>query len=213
MKNISIAFGAFLLCSNGLFANELELNNFTTDLSFNMNESASSGGGGWYITPQVGVNYITNTSTEGYTVEYDAGVSFGIGFGTQLQSDLDFRFDIGYVRNDIDTITNESTNLSAAPDVEFTQIPFMFNLIWSPANQPDLQPYFGLGLGLVRGEYEANQFISSDTEWAFAGQLMAGVKVEFSSSSALWIGYNFRLAKYDDTIDNHTVGVGFQFKF
>ena len=207
-----VAICSFIITvSSTSFAGEFN-DGFNTSLSFNQNTKMSTGGG-WYIEPRVGVNYVTNTSTEGYTVEYDAGISFGLGFGTQIQNGLEFRFDLGYIRNDIDTITNEGSGISAAPDVEFTQIPFMFNLIWSPSNQPDLKPYLGLGLGAVRGEYESNAFISSDTEWALAGKIMAGARIDFSSSSTFSVGYTFTLANYDDTIDNHTVGIGFQFKF
>ena len=89
----------------------------------------------------------------------------------------------------------------------------MLNLIWSPSNQPDLQPYFGLGIGAIRGGYESNAFIRSDDEWAYAGQVRLGLQVDLSTTSNLTFGYQFTLAQSDDDIDNHTLVLGLHFQF
>lgn len=208
---VAMCIGIFA-CSSSAFADEID-----SSLSFLHEERFALGSGnsssGWYFTPYVGVNMISNTATEGFTIKFDNGISFGGGFGVEIQQDLAFQFDFGYIRNDVDEIINDTTNVTTAPDIEYTQMPFVFNLIWSPANQPDLQPYFGLGIGAIRGKYESNAFISSDAEWALAGRVQLGVKIDLSTTSNLSIGYQFTLAQYDDNIDNHTVGLGFQFRF
>jgi len=190
---------------------------YDTSLSFLKKERIAMSSGAnssvWYFAPHVGMNLISNTATEGFTIKFDHGISFGGGFGVEIQQDLAFQFDFGYIRNDVDEIVNDSTNTTTAPDIEYTQMPFIFNLIWTPANQPDLQPYFGLGVGAIRGKYESNAFISSDEEWALAGRIQLGLQIDLSTTSNLSMGYKFTLANYDDTIDNHTVGIGFQFRF
>jgi len=189
---------------------------YDTSLSFlNKERVAMSGssGSGWYFTPHVGMNMISNTATEGFTIKFDQGISFGGGFGVEFQQGLAFQFDFGYIRNDVDELVNDTTNVTSAPDIEYTQIPFIFNLIWTPSNQPDVQPYFGLGLGAIRGKYESNAFISSDDEWGLAGRVQIGLQIDLSTTSNLSMGYTFTLANYDDSIDNHTIGIGFQFGF
>jgi len=203
-------------CIDSLRAEEFVSAEYNSALSFLHEERIaldSTGSSGWYFTPHVGMNIITDTGTQGFTVNFSDGISFGCGFGVEIQQDLAFQFDFGYIRNDIDLITNDGMGIASAPDIEFTQIPILFNLIWSPSNQPDLKPYFGLGIGAIRGQYESNAFISSDAEWGVAGRVQIGVQIDLSTSSNLSIGYQFTLAQYDDNIDNHTIGLGFQFKF
>jgi len=196
------------------YANDASVHN--TSLSFMGEERIAldeSAGNGWYFTPHVGLNLITNTATEGFTIKFDKGLSFGGGFGIELEQGMAFQFDFGYIRNDVDELVNDSTNVTSAPDIEFTQIPLICNLIWTPDNQPDIKPYAGLGLGIIRGKYESNAFISSDDEWSLAGRVQLGVQIDLSTTSNVSIGYQFTLAQYDDNIDNHTVGLGFQFRY
>jgi opacity protein-like surface antigen len=213
---IAMCLGVFAWSSTGL-AEGIDSKEYNSSLSFlNEERTALVGGGGnsdWYFTPHVGVNLISRTATEGFTIKFGTGISFGGGFGVEIQPDLAFQFDFGYIRNDVDEIVNESTNVTSAPNIEFTQIPLLFNLIWSPTNQPDLQPYFGMGLGAIRGKYDSNAFISSEEGWALALRVRAGVQIDLSTTSNLSIGYQFTLAQYDDNIDNHTIGLGFQFNF
>ena len=220
MKTITTLGLALVVCSGTLLAEDNEefagYSEKNTALSF-LNEERiafdAQGGGGWYFAPHVGMNIISDTGTQGFTVNFSNGISFGGGFGIELEQDLAFQFDFGYIRNDVDRMTNDGTGIASAPDIEFTQIPLIANLIWSPANQPDMKPYFGLGLGAIRGKYESNAFISSDAEWALAIRVQVGAQIDLSTTSNLSIGYQFTFAQYDDNIDNHTVGLGFQFRF
>lgn len=215
MKYFIALFGGLFGCASVVLAEGST--SYDTSLSFLKKEriamSSGASSSGWYFAPHVGMNLISNTATEGFTIKFDHGISFGGGFGVEIQQDLAFQFDFGYIRNDVDEIINDSTNTTSAPDIEYTQMPFIFNLIWTPANQPDLQPYFGLGIGAIRGKYESNAFISSDEEWALAGRIQLGLQIDLSTTSNLSVGYKFTLANYDDSIDNHTVGIGFQFRF
>ena len=208
--NISALFCAFVIvCTGFSFADD-------TSLSFDAEErvSVSDGGSsGWYVAPYFGYNLISNTATEGFNIKFDDGVSFGLGFGIEIKKDIAFQIDVGYIRNDVDTMTNAGTGASSEPDIEYTQIPLLFNWIWSPSNQPDVRPYLGVGIGITRGEYESNAFVSSDAKWAVAAQIRAGFKVEFSTTSSFSFGYQFMLAQYSDNIDNHTIGIGLQFSF
>lgn len=216
MKCIVALSIALLTTVSVSLAGEFESAEINTSLSFNQNDRISlgdAGNGGWYFTPHIGFNSISNTATQGFTIEFEEGITFGGGFGVELKPGLSFQFDFGYIENDVKHISNDGTGASASPDMEFTQIPLMFSLIWTPSNQPDVKPYFGLGAGAIRGKYETNIFINSDAEWALAAQARIGLILELSSKSNLSIGYKFTYARYDDNIDNHTIGIGLQFRF
>ncbi|MDP7004904.1 MAG: outer membrane beta-barrel protein [Phycisphaerales bacterium] len=207
---IILALSVGLLAPTCFSSTEDNSLSFSTENRISLDSSGSSG---WYFVPEIGFNIISNTATEGHTIEFSDGLSIGGGFGVELDTDLAFQFDFAYIKNDVDLITNDSTDVASNPNIEFTQTPIMFNLIWTPTNQPDLRPYFGLGAGASRGKFDSNTFISSDAEWAFAGQVRVGMEIDLSPQSSVSIGYKFTLAQYDDNIDNHTIGLGLQFRF
>jgi opacity protein-like surface antigen len=213
--NTTALFCTFVIvCTGFSFADESD-SGFDTSLSFNTAERISVGGGGsggWYVAPYFGYNLISNTATAGFNIKFGEGVSFGLGFGVEIKKDIAFQIDIGYIRNDVDTITGGGGS-GSEPDIEYTQVPLLFNWIWSPTNQPDVRPYLGAGIGVIRGEYDSNAFLRSDAKWAVAGQIRAGFKVDLSTTSSFSFGYQFTLAQYSDNIDNHTIGIGIQFRF
>ena len=75
---VAMSIGIFA-CSNTAFADGIN-----SSLSFLHEERIALGSGnsgsGWYFTPHVGVNMISNTATEGFTIKFDNGISFGGGF-------------------------------------------------------------------------------------------------------------------------------------
>ena len=216
MKSFIVVCGCIVACISQTNADEAEFSSYNTSISFNESGRVYLEAGrsdGWYVSPHIGYNIIVNTATEGVLINFSEGLAFGCGFGVELQSGLAFQFDFGYIKNDIDRLTVEATDVTTQPDIEYTQTPFMFNLIWTPSNQPDISPYFGIGIGAIRGKYEANAFVSSDAQWAVAGQLRLGFTMEFYSLSTISFGYQFTLAKYNDDIDNHTLVLGLQFKY
>ncbi len=221
MKTFLFLCSSILLCSGYVHANESDFNSsllFENENRIALSDGSvgsggSGGSGGWYLAPHVGYNIISNTSTQGMNIKFENGLSLGLGLGFEMQTDLAFQFDFGYIRNDVDTITNETTSVGSAPNIEFTQIPLIANFIWSPSRQPDLKPYFLLGAGAIRGKYDSNTFIDSGADWALAIRAGVGAKVDLSTSSSLSIGYEFTLAQYDDAIDNHTLRLGLSFTF
>ena len=212
MKCIILILTSIVSISSAVLADD---ETYNTSLLFDQENRIALGGGsgGWYFTPHIGYNLIPNTSTQGFTVKFSGGLALGGGVGCTLQNDIAVQFDFGYVRNDVDTINNTATGVGASPNIEFTQIPLIASFIWSPSSQPDLKPYFLLGAGAIRGNYDNNTFITSDEEWAFALRIGIGAKFDLSNSSSLIFGYQFTLAQYDDTIDNHTVRLGLSFDF
>ncbi len=120
MKTI-IAVGLGLLGFSGtLLAEEHEgFSEYNTALSF-LNEeriALDSGGSGWYFTPHVGMNIISDTSTQGFTVNFSNGISFGGGFGIELGQDLAFQFVFGYIRNCVDRMTNDGHGNASGQDI------------------------------------------------------------------------------------------------
>jgi opacity protein-like surface antigen len=188
---------------------------FDSSLDFDATSriAVMDGSSGWYFAPHVGLNLISNTATDGVTIEFSNGLALGGGVGFELQGDLAFQFDFGYIRNDIEGFINDGTGASTSPDVEYTQIPLIASFIWSASSQPDLKPYFVFGAGAIRGKYDSNAFVDSSAEWALAVKFGVGAKFDLSTTSSVSIGYQFMYANYDDAIDNHTLRLGLAFEF
>lgn len=208
----------FLLCSGILALSCLahgEETSFDASLDFDTNNRISIGdsSSGWYFAPHIGLNLISDTSRQGVTIKFSNGLALGGGVGFELQSDIAFQFDFGYIKNDVDNVTNDGSGASSAPDIEYTQIPLIASFIWSASNQPDIKPYLMLGAGGIRGKYDSNAFVDSGADWALAVKFGVGAKIDLSTTSSLSIGYQFTYANYDDAIDNHTLRLGLAFAF
>ena len=170
-------------------------------------------GDGWYFVPHIGFNFISNTSTSGYTVDFSNGISLGGGIGLNLGNDLAIQFDAGHIKNDIDHFENETTGESTEPDVQFTQVPLLLNAIWTPSAHVDVRPYFGLGAGAVWGKYSSNDEVGSKADWGLGLRAQLGATIELTTSTAFSFGYQFTLVQYDDDVDNHNIQLGLRIRF
>ena len=182
----------------------------------------------WYIVPKVGVNFpgkMGFTDLPGAKLEFDSGLAIGLAIGVEMSDSFSLQFDIGYMKNDVDTLKIDGVGINPAlfgGSLEQEQMPIMLSAIWNGSGS-NIQPYVGLGLGTTHGELTMNlddtlfgtAVSVSDDEWAFTYQALAGIKFELSPSADMSIDYRFLHADYDNgsDLDNHTIGIGVQFRF
>ena len=233
--NLFLVMGAGLCLATG-FANadttEVNSDNaseFTSAISFGAMEERVQldSESAWYIVPKVGMNLPGDwtplvVGLTGAIATFDSGIAFGLAIGVEMSNSFSLQFDIGYMKNDVDTIG--INGVSVAPELfgvsaEVEQLPIMLRAIWTGSSS-NMQPYVGFGLGSTRGEltldftFDEGAFSISDNEWAFTYQALAGIKFELSPSAELTVDYRFLHADYSiGDLNNHTIGMGVQFRF
>jgi len=182
----------------------------------------------WYIVPKIGMNLpgeMGNNAVPGLKLEFDSGLSIGLAIGVEMSNSFSLQFDIGYMKNEVDTVKLDGLGVDPAlfgGSLEMEQMPIMLSAIWTGSSS-NMQPYAGFGLGTTHGELTLNlddtllgtAVSASSDEWAFTYQALAGVKFELSPSADMTIDYRFLHADYSDgsDLDNHTIGMGVQFRF
>lgn len=104
-------------------------------------------------------------------------------------------------------------------DGDVTMDNLMANALFRYPTTWKIHPFVGAGFGVSRGDVSAARF-SSDTENAFAWQLMAGVNFEMTKNLSLDLAYKYFQAKwdisfrdYDVTSKNHLILLGLNFHF
>ena len=161
----------------------------------------------------------------GLKADFDSGLAIGLAIGVEMSDSFSLQFDIGYMKNDVDTLKLDGIGIDPAlfgGSLELEQMPIMFSAIWNGSGS-NIQPYAGFGLGTTHGELTLDldatllgtAVSTSEDEWAFTYQALAGIKFELSPSADMSIDYRFLHADYGDgsDLDNHTIGMGVQFRF
>jgi opacity protein-like surface antigen len=183
----------------------------------------------WYIVPKVGINLPGDMgigpAADGIKVDFDSGLSIGLAIGVEMSNNFSLQFDIGYMKNDVDTLKIDGVGIDPAlfgGSMEMEQMPIMLSAIWNGSGS-NIQPYAGFGLGTTHGEFSVDldatlfgtPLTYSEDEWAFTYQAIAGIKFELSPSADMSIDYRFLHADYDggSDLDNHTISLGLQFRF
>jgi len=229
MRNIFIIAASLLLSTTTLvFASTSEDteegSSYNTSLAFEfenriMLDEEDGSSNGWYITPNGGFNFVSDIKTQGIKGKFNTGFSIGLGIGKEISKDFALQFDAGYMKNDLGTITVETTGAEVplGGSIELKQMPLMLNAIWSNKSSLGPRMFAGFGLGTVRGELKAEGgaiLNPVESEWAFAYQLHLGTMMEISPSCDFTIGYRYMDVNYDfHSVRNHSVYVGFTFGF
>ena len=221
---ISVAFASVFCATGHSYCTEVvspELAPFVLSLAPTGAETTGevTTSNGWYITPNVGLNIISDISVEGNKIEFDNGISFGASIGHRISDSVKVQFDFSHYKNDIGRTSGILDGFELTVDGgEIEQFSIMTTAIWQ-ADSGNVQPYFGVGAGAIREDHDIDYTIfgvadtTSNDEWALALQVLAGASVELSPSSELLLNYRFLHADYDDEIDNHTFGISVQIAF
>ncbi|MDP7004903.1 MAG: porin family protein [Phycisphaerales bacterium] len=177
---------------------------------------------GWYIIPKFGLNIIDNFNDANLKISYDSGYSYGVAVGKELDPGFRIQLDFSHTKNDLDSVFVELAGGVVVPvtDAKISQTPIILSAIWEPTGHDRFFPYFGLGVGGIKGKYSVSDLPMAfedilDIGWAFALQAKVGFNYEITNSSSISVGYDFTHAHYhrDRDINNHTVHVGLQIKF
>jgi opacity protein-like surface antigen len=242
MVKVSFVFASIALSSTAVFGDSLD---FVSATTFSLASSgpvlhdttttpdspeetqdritlSDTGKNGWYVTPNVSMNLLSDFNNNNLSIEYDNGYAYGLTIGKEINPGFSLELDLAHIKNDLKSLTIQSGGGISVDvgDAKITQTPILFNAVWSPRSHDRLSPYFGIGGGAIKGKYSVSQLPGAfesllDIDWAFAIQVKAGFTYALSHSSNLHIGYRFLHAHYGGDLDlnNSLVTAGLQFYF
>ena len=183
---------------------------------------SDTGKNGWYIAPNFAINLLSDFNNNNISVEYDNGYAYGISIGKEIQPGFRMQLDIAHIKNDLNSLFIQiggGEDIDVA-DSHITQTPIIFNAIWEPRSHDRLSPFFGIGAGVIKGDYSVSQLPGNlesllDIGWAFAIQVRAGLSYELSNTSSFTAEYHFLHAHYASDLDlnNNLVQFGLEFRF
>jgi outer membrane protein OmpA-like peptidoglycan-associated protein len=168
----------------------------------------AAAGQGWYIGAEAGWSAPTNMKWKfpefpGNTgrVDGENSVLFGGTVGFKIPDGLRIEFEASHVKYDIDSISMNGTGFSA--DGDLAQTVLFGNLIYDLpiANRWAVALGGGIGGGWVTPDFEvpSGPTSVSETEAAFAWQLIAGVVYSITPQLDFQVDYRFRSV---DTTDH-----------
>lgn len=174
---------------------------------------------GVYLNVGIGANWAESVDpkVDGVAVsaDLDVGARLGAGVGYNFNKYLGVEFDTGFLWNEFDDF-----------DGSLSHIPLMVNGVFRFANDSKFEPYLGGGIGGSCNILYINDFgiDDADTDFNFAWQALAGVRLKLGKRVSLGVGYKYfgtSSSSYDldgvnvdiDTSNNHTLNVVFNAKF
>ena len=181
---------------------------------------------GFYLGAGLGANWTRDTDIIGIgtnlKADFDAGWVGALGLGWAYGNGVRSEAEIGYRRNDLDSIAGV-----AASSGDASSWRGMINLFYDFKTGTPATPYIGAGIGAARVSLTASPFGAShldDTDSAFAYQGIAGVGYRVNESAQVFADYRyFATTSLDFTtaagtaVDadygNHTLMVGLRFSF
>lgn len=156
----------------------------------------------FYVSGQVGgelMEDLTIKNAGGIKNNVDPGFRASVSIGADLSDYVAAEFETGVLGNQLDTSSGQP--ISAIADRAYLyQVPLLANVIFKAPLRNGITPYIGGGAGgmastlyLKRGDDW-----SGDTDFTFAYQAMAGIKVALNRNMEIGVGYKF-LATPDHT--------------
>lgn len=176
--------------------------------------------------------------TPGSKVKLDPGARVGIAGGYQLTDWFAAEAEVGFLGNEIDSITS-ATRIH---DASFANVPFLLNAKLQYPNRSRVTPYAGAGAGFSESIIDVGRITimdanggetsmrGNDTDTVFAWQAFGGLRFKlneqmnlgleyryFSAESAKWRA-DFSSGTPSDTMSfgrarTHSVSLTFEFRF
>jgi opacity protein-like surface antigen len=239
MNNLLLTVFSISLATSALSAETYESSSYTgnynTNLSFgdlnriSLEDEDGSSEGGWYIAPQVGVNFLSDRTYNGVNISYDSGLSFGVGVGLEFDNQFRLQLDIGYTKSDVDPVTFDGglwwsslSGVAVTHSGDISQLPIMITGIYDFGGDT-VKPYIGIGLGTSRTRVHTinsapgfTNGVSTDSSWDFSYQAVVGATIMLSPTSDLSVAYQFVKTNSDNwagDFSNHRITVGLQYRF
>ena len=155
--------------------------------------------GAWYIKPSIGASAFDDSdaelnsvvgSSEKIDIEFDPGVTFGLGLGYFFTDNISMELSFNQHENDAD-LTFSSVGIDANDKVtgEFKVSYLTINSFWHVQRKGAWRPYLGIGAGVTtNAEVEVDgtsNKASLENDGDIVFQLMFGFDYELSEQLAL----------------------------
>lgn len=134
---------------------------------------------GWYLNGGIGANHLDVESS--IRTEPDLGFRFVAAGGFQFNRNLGLELDTGYIYN-----TYSKSRLANQRDNPLRQVPLVLTGVYSLTNWSRLEPYGGVGVGMMWMSY-GEKSSGGDAVLAFKG----GARYLFSDRLGLGADYTF----------------------
>ncbi|HLH54169.1 MAG TPA: outer membrane beta-barrel protein [Verrucomicrobiae bacterium] len=196
---------------------------------------------GFYLKADAGGDITLNTNLKeffgpvapGTRVKFDPGLRGGIAGGYQVCQWFAPEFEIGFLENQISSITGADR----VHDAWFANVPFLVNGKFQYPNSSPLTPYAGAGVGFSEAIIDVGRIDINGTslhgnisDTVFAWQAFAGLRYQINESMGLSVEYryfaadgaNWRADFTENTASDtmrmgrtqtHAVSLAFDFRF
>ncbi|WNC71049.1 porin family protein [Thalassotalea psychrophila] len=179
--------------------NSISIKIFILVLLLVVSFNALANQGDWYLKPSIGVSAFDDTdaelnsivnSSEKIDIEFDPGVTLGIGLGYFFTDNISLELSFNQHENDAD-MTFSSVGIDANDKVEgeFKVSYLTINSYWHVQRKGSWRPYLGVGAGIttnaeVKVEATSNEVtLENDGDLVF--QLIFGFDYELTRQLAL----------------------------
>jgi opacity protein-like surface antigen len=150
---------------------------------------------GGNLTEDIDVKEYFGVNVAGGKMELSPGIRAGVGGGYQLTPWMAAEVELGYMANEIDSVTGATQIHDAA----FANVPFLVNGKFQlPLGRCPVTPYLGAGVGFSEAIFNVehmtigNVTISGNgADTVFAWQVFAGVSYALNDRMGLGIEYRY----------------------
>lgn len=149
---------------------------------------------GWYVNLGAGANHLDVAS--GIRTEPDIGYRLVATGGYQVNRNWGLEVDTGLIRNTYSKSTSASRR-----DNPLTQFPLVLNGVFSYPNQSPIEPFFGVGGGIMVMSYRGSSG-AGDAAFSFKG----GARYLFHDRLGLGADYTFFMLGATSALVEEPVG-------
>ena len=132
-------------------------------------------------------DYNVSDSLTDDKVSFDTGFRIDLGYQLGLTENWALQFEVGYIYNGLDKFEDNSG--SSPAHGELWQLPVLANVIYNIPLQPNLNLYFGAGLGADFSFIHAEGDNADAVSFAYQGTV--GLNYAVASNIDLGIAYKF----------------------
>jgi len=184
---------------------------------------------GGNITPDFDLKEFFGENVSGSKVKADPGFRLGMAAGYQFNPYLAAEAEVGFMDNNIDSITGASR----LHDASFWNVPFLVNAKLQYPNRSLITPYVGAGVGFSATGFDIDyvrigrvEAWGSDSAAVFAWQAFAGLRYTLNERMGVAVEYRYFWsddAEFDadwgygrlgfGSITTHVISLAFNFQF
>jgi OOP family OmpA-OmpF porin len=152
---------------------------------------------GGNITQDIEVHEFLGANVGGTKLKLDPGFRAGIGGGYQVTDWFAAEVELGYMGNEIDSVSGPSGG--HAHDAWFENVPFLVNgKLQLPMGRCPVTPYVGAGAGFSESVFDVRHLTidgvsirGNDADTVFAWQAFAGLRYALNDRMGLGLEYRY----------------------